>query len=311
MQNRKQQYKRSVVRANAAGGMMLIVTLFQYAVPALFLWILRLCGTDTSAVFWGLPSAQYLCLYLLMYVLMMGLPLWLCYRLFRLQKPTAAAPRVLSADRRLCLVLFGVALCVLANIFNSFLSDLLYNIGLQAPALPAMGDGSFGILLFDLLVFALVPAVMEELLMRGILLSTLRPLGNHTAVIVSALLFGLLHGNLTQAPYACLIGLVLGSVVVHTESLRPAIAVHALSNTAAVTMTYLRLYLDSATASLWGLVILIVILMSGGVACMWLWQHPLTRHAKPTPHARRALLNAPFLWLTFAILLVILILRSV
>ena len=311
MSSRKQYYKRCVSRANVAGLMMLVITFFQYALPAAFLGILRLCGTDTAAAFWGLPTARYLCLYLLLYVLMTGVPLWVCAVLLMPKTRAKQAPPKLSADRRLCLVLFGTALCVLANIFTSFLSDLLYNIGLPAPDLPTMGDGSFAVLLFDLLVFALVPAVMEEYLMRGIVLETMRPLGNHTAVVLSALLFGLLHGNLTQAPYACLMGLILGFVYVHTDSLLPVTAIHALSNTIAVAMSYLRLYHDSATASLWGLVILIVVLMSGGVASMWLWRHPLTRPKTAAPHARRALLNAPLLWLAVAALLVILIIRTV
>ncbi len=308
MATRKSIYKRAVRRANLAGVMILLITLFQYALPAAFLGILRLCGADTAAVFWGLPTASYLCLYLLMYLLMLGIPLWLFHaRLFpKTAKPSAAVR--LSADRRLCLTLFGVALCVLANIFSSFLSDLLYEVGLPTPDLPTMGDGSFWVLLLDLLVFALVPAVMEELLMRGVVLSTLRPLGNATAVVISALMFGLLHGNLAQAPYACLMGLILGGIYVHTDSLRPAIAIHALANTVAVVMSYLRLYADSTTASLWGLVILIVVLMSGGVASMWLWHHPLS-HSKPSaPHARRALLNAPLLWLAIAVLLILLLL---
>ncbi len=307
MATRKSLYKRAVRRANLSGVTVLLVTAFQYGVPAAFLGILRLCGADTAAAFWGLPTASYLCLYLLMYLLMLGIPLWLC-NVFLLPKQPKAAPPRLSADRRLCLTLFGVALCVLANIFASFLSDLLYDVGLPTPDLPTMGDGSFWILLLDLLVFALVPAVMEELLMRGAVLSILRPLGNSTAVVISALLFGLLHGNLAQAPYACLMGLILGGIYVHTDSLRPVIAVHALANTVAVVMSYLRLYADSTTASLWGLVILIVVLMSGGVASMWLWKHPLSRPKSAVPHARRALLNAPLLWLATAVLVFLLLL---
>ena len=307
MATRRSVYKRAVRRANLSGVMILLIAACQYTLPAAFLGILRLCGADTAAAFWGLPTASYLCLYLLMYLLMLGIPLWLC-RTFLLPKQPKPAPPRLSADRRLCLTLFGVALCVLANIFSSFLSDLLYEVGLPTPDLPAMGDGSFWILLLDLLVFALVPAVTEELLMRGVVLSTLRPLGNTTAVVISAVMFGLLHGNLAQAPYACLMGLILGGIYVHTDSLYPAIAVHALANTVAVVMSYLRLYADSATASLWGLVILIVVLMSGGVASMWLWKHPLSRPRSAVPHARRALLNAPLLWLAIAVLALLLLL---
>ncbi len=207
------------------------------------------------------------------------------------------------------LVLFSVALCMLANIFASFLTDLLYNLGLPSAAIPAMGDGSFAVLLFDIFVFALVPAVMEELLMRRVVLETLRPLGDTPALLLSALLFGLLHGNLAQAPYACLMGLVLGSLYLHTGALRPVIAVHAIANTLAVIMSYLRLYSPSATASLWGLVILVVVLMLGGLASFWLWRHPLGRKPLTVPDAPRAIRRAPILWIAVAVLVILLIVR--
>ena len=305
----KLQYKRAVARANTTGVMLLLITLFQYALPALYLWILRLCGNDTSADFWGLPAATYLSMYLLMYLLTAGIPLWLCRAFLYPKAPRTDTPPKLSADRRLCLTLFGVALCVLANIFSSFFSALLYNIGLPTPSMPSMSNGSFLILLYDLAVLAIVPAVMEELLFRGIVLNTIRPVGDISAVVISALLFGLLHGNFAQAPYACLMGLILGGIYTHSASIGIVVAVHALSNTVAVLTSYLRLYTDSATASLWGLVILIVVLMSGGVASLWLWRHPLTRE-KPAQHCRRALLNAPFLWIAFAVLILILIIRT-
>lgn len=310
MATHKALYKRAVVHANAVGVMVLLTVLFQYALPAVFLWILRLCGVDTAAALWGLPAASYLCLYLLMYLLTLGIPLCLCKVLLF---PKAAAPTMippLTADRRLCLTLFGVAMCVLANIFSSFLSDLLYEIGLPTPDLPAMGDGSFPVLLLDILVLALIPAIMEELLMRGIMLSTLRPLGNTASVVASALIFGLLHGNLAQAPYACLMGIILGGIYVHTLSLRPVIAVHAIANTISVVMSYLRLYADSTTASLWGLILLIVVLMSGGIASMWLWRHPLPRSETTGVRSRRAILNAPLLWTAIAVLLILLLIRT-
>ena len=52
--------------------------------------------------------------------------------------------------------------------------------------------------------------VAEELLFRGIVLRTLAPFGRKLAIVVSALLFGLFHGNLLQMPYAFVLGLVLG-----------------------------------------------------------------------------------------------------
>lgn len=57
---------------------------------------------------------------------------------------------------------------------------------------------------------AILAPVSEEILFRGYVLRSLRPYGKRFAIFGSALLFGLFHGNLLQAPYAFLAGLVLG-----------------------------------------------------------------------------------------------------
>ena len=54
--------------------------------------------------------------------------------------------------------------------------------------------------------------ISEELIFRGFVLRSLRPYGKRFAILGSAFLFGLFHGNLLQTPYAFLVGLVLGYV---------------------------------------------------------------------------------------------------
>ena len=60
-----------------------------------------------------------------------------------------------------------------------------------------------------LYVCVLAP-VAEEWLLRGLCLRAMAPYGKKFAVLVSAAAFGLLHGNPVQAPYAFLVGLILG-----------------------------------------------------------------------------------------------------
>lgn len=71
---------------------------------------------------------------------------------------------------------------------------------------------------------------MEEVLFRGILLSRARRFGDRTGVIFTAVMFGLMHGNLTQFFYAVAIGLVLGYIAVRTNKLRYSVFLHILIN---------------------------------------------------------------------------------
>lgn len=56
----------------------------------------------------------------------------------------------------------------------------------------------------------LLAPVSEEILFRGFVLRSLGPYGKRFAIFGSAFLFAMFHGNLLQAPYAFLAGLVLG-----------------------------------------------------------------------------------------------------
>ena len=83
---------------------------------------------------------------------------------------------------------------------------------------------------FSMFLYASILApVWEELLFRGYVLRSLRPFGKRFAVLGSALLFGLFHGNLLQTPYAVLVGLLLGYLTVE-YSLLWSILLHMFNN---------------------------------------------------------------------------------
>ncbi len=77
---------------------------------------------------------------------------------------------------------------------------------------------------------AVVPAVCEEFLYRGCVLSNLLPYGKTTAIIGSALLFALMHGNFAQFFYTFIAGLVLGAVYIETGSIWAPTFIHLFNN---------------------------------------------------------------------------------
>jgi len=85
--------------------------------------------------------------------------------------------------------------------------------------------------LVSLAVIALIPALAEELVMRGVLLPSLvPPLGRAGAVALSALLFAGMHGDRYRFLFTLTIGLVLGGLRLRTGSLWPPIVAHASLN---------------------------------------------------------------------------------
>jgi sodium transport system permease protein len=89
-----------------------------------------------------------------------------------------------------------------------------------------------------LLLFALVPAVCEEVAFRGYILSGLgRAYRPAWSVVLTALLFGFLHVLLSlfqQLFNATLMGLVLGLLALKSRSLMPCVVFHLLNNGLAV-----------------------------------------------------------------------------
>ena len=70
-------------------------------------------------------------------------------------------------------------------------------------------------------------------------MQSLRRFGDGFALLISALLFGLFHLNMVQAPYAFLLGLWFGYLVLRTGSLRISMVLHACINLSAGVMSIL------------------------------------------------------------------------
>ena len=80
-------------------------------------------------------------------------------------------------------------------------------------------------------VVCLLAPMAEELLYRGIVYKRAKDwLGIWPGIIVSAVMFGLVHMNLVQFVYAGVFGIFLGLFVEKTGKLHSAIAAHAAAN---------------------------------------------------------------------------------
>lgn len=84
-------------------------------------------------------------------------------------------------------------------------------------------------------VAALSPAICEEVVFRGFLLSSFRGrTGGVAAVVVTALLFGLFHLSIYRLIGTTALGLVMGWMVWHTRSIWPAVLFHFLNNATSI-----------------------------------------------------------------------------
>ncbi len=100
-------------------------------------------------------------------------------------------------------------------------------------------EGETGGLLIVLFFTIAVAPVCEELMMRKLILYPLRKHGNWFAVIVSALVFGAVHGNWDQFPYAFSVGILYGLLAAKSGSVIPTMILHSVNNLLVMVGSYL------------------------------------------------------------------------
>lgn len=94
-----------------------------------------------------------------------------------------------------------------------------------------MGQFGIGTSLQSLLYVALIGPIVEELLMRGLVLNQMKKaMPFLVANIVQAFLFALLHGNFVQGSYAFILGLLFGYVYRKYNSIFPTLLFHIAFN---------------------------------------------------------------------------------
>ncbi len=72
--------------------------------------------------------------------------------------------------------------------------------------------------------------IFEELFFRKFIIDRLVKYGEVTALMVSGLMFGLFHGNLSQFPYAFALGAFFGFIYIRTGQIMYPIILHAVIN---------------------------------------------------------------------------------
>ncbi len=105
-------------------------------------------------------------------------------------------------------------------------------------------DAISNIIYFVILVIA--PSILEEFCFRGIICGRLAQFNRTAAVIVSSVLFSLMHMTMEQIPFAFAAGLLMGYVYVRTGSIWSSVLIHAVNNGFAFLSEYLYYRYDSA-----------------------------------------------------------------
>lgn len=115
-------------------------------------------------------------------------------------------------------------------------AEALYNHALEV----FLQMKTFGDLLINLFIMALLPAIGEELFFRGSLQKSLLRISKKPwlAILLSSAVFGLLHGTFFKLLPIFTLGILLGTVYHVTRNLWYTITIHFLNNAFAVLSVY-------------------------------------------------------------------------
>ena len=135
-------------------------------------------------------------------------------------------------DKKFGLACIGIGMmtCVYANFAANFLLFNLNSIGLypHTPEFPY--DNNTASIIMYIIYISIIPPLVEEFAFRGIILGSLRQYGDGFAILVSSVLFGLMHENFGQTSFTFILGLILGFLTVRLNSILPAMIIHFLNN---------------------------------------------------------------------------------
>ena len=121
-------------------------------------------------------------------------------------------------------------LSVAANVAGQYFSDwitFLLGIKVENEVQEITSVTPLGV---NILVVGLLAPIFEELFYRKAIIDRLRRYGDLPAILISGVIFGLMHGNFSQVFYTTAIGILLGYIYLKTGNVFYTISLHMAYN---------------------------------------------------------------------------------
>lgn len=132
---------------------------------------------------------------------------------------------------------------IIAGLVFSIGLNYLYNIlGITgaSESFQSVREAQFGVnFIAGIFLYGVLSPVVEELIFRGLLFNRLKRIFPRiAAIILSALLFGVFHGNLVQGTYAFIMGIIIVLLYEKYKSFWTPIIFHVVANVGVYVLQY-------------------------------------------------------------------------
>lgn len=225
--------------------------------------------------------------------LLFAVPVILYLVIKRIRPNTWIPFRRIDAAVILMSLLTGFLLLPLVTFINAF--SMLFATNYVSESSAQIIDNPLWV---NLLIIAVIPAVTEELIYRGIFYHAYREKGVILGAVASAVVFGIMHRNLNQFFYAAVLGVIFCILVEITGSIYASMAAHFAINSWNVMLLALQKPLAQmtgeteavqaeltkemlvATVGVMGVIAVVSTALAAGVM---IW---MTKHCRREPHMR-------------------------
>lgn len=159
------------------------------------------------------------------------------------QNPFKRVPmKVQHAELILPAISIGLFFSVIGEFYAGYFQSLLQVFNLKVELTQFSFPDNVPALIIYFLELSVFAPVCEEFIFRGMIMQNLRKYGDFFAVLLSSLMFGILHGNLAQTPFAFVVGLALGFTVIETGSIFIGMLLHCFINSISIIFSAIAYY---------------------------------------------------------------------
>lgn len=209
----------------------------------------------------------------IVYLFSLLIPLFIHIAIVGIPPKKALPFRSINSDMAKGGIFIGLAMITVATYSTSWFYYVLRTFGLEATQPESYSPETFSGRIAYFITVVIIPAFVEEMLLRGAIMQSLRPFGDTFALVISSILFGMLHMNFIQMPYAFIMALCIGYFVMRSGSLWVGVVIHLINNGTATLIEFYSEDIGLAPGSAMDMILDILFIIMGFIALLLLMRN--------------------------------------
>lgn len=170
--------------------------------------------------------------------------------------------RKISLEEVIAAALVTLTLLMVSLFPSVTFAWLLESLGVELKLNLPVFDSAFTIFA-GFIIICILPAIGEEMLIRGVFVQAYRSRGGVYMILMSSLVFSLMHMNPAQIAHQFFIGIILSYIVIRTEKLLLPMIIHCLNNSIALFLPLIFPVLNTTKVSGASLLMLFFLMIAG------------------------------------------------